>query len=60
MTEIIDRRAAIRHAIEMAGPGDIVLILGKGHETTETRKEQTIPFNDREEAEKALDALQQK
>jgi len=60
VTEIIDRRAAIRHAIEMAGPGDIVMILGKGHETTQTLKEHTIPFNDREEAEKALDALQQK
>jgi len=60
VTEIVDRRSAIQHAIAMAGPGDIVMILGKGHETTQTLKEHTVPFNDREEAEKALDALLQK
>lgn len=57
VTEIIDRREAIQHAISIARPGDIVMILGKGHETTQTLKERTIPFNDREEAEKALEAL---
>ena len=30
--EVGDRRAAIRAAIDEAGPGDIVLIAGKGHE----------------------------
>ncbi len=57
VTKIIDRREAIQHAIKMAQPGDIVMILGKGHETTQTLKDHTIPFNDREEAEKALSAL---
>ncbi|MBN1542635.1 UDP-N-acetylmuramoyl-L-alanyl-D-glutamate--2,6-diaminopimelate ligase [candidate division KSB1 bacterium] len=54
---IIDRREAIRAAIENAGPNDIVMILGKGHETTQTIKDRTIEFNDRIEAEKALDFL---
>ncbi|MBN2356528.1 UDP-N-acetylmuramoyl-L-alanyl-D-glutamate--2,6-diaminopimelate ligase, partial [candidate division KSB1 bacterium] len=57
VTAIIDRREAIEKAIGMAKAGDIVMILGKGHELTQTLKERTIPFNDREEAEKALDTL---
>ena len=57
VTQIIDRREAIRHAVGIAQPGDIVMILGKGHETTQTLKDRTIPFSDREEAENALIAL---
>jgi UDP-N-acetylmuramoyl-L-alanyl-D-glutamate--2,6-diaminopimelate ligase len=60
VTEIIDRREAIQHAIAIARPGDIVMILGKGHETTQTLRDRTIPFNDREEAEKALEDLIQR
>ena len=30
----------------MAQPGDLVLIAGKGHETTQTLKDRTIEFND--------------
>lgn len=56
-TTIIDRGEAINRAIGMARPGDIVMILGKGHELTQTLKDRTIPFNDREEAEKALDRV---
>jgi len=54
---IPDRGDAIRHAVAMARPGDIVMILGKGHETTQTLKNRTVEFNDRVEAEKALQAL---
>ncbi len=54
---IIDRQQAINRAIRMAQPNDIVMILGKGHETTQTIREKTIDFNDRIEAEKALDSL---
>jgi UDP-N-acetylmuramyl tripeptide synthase len=43
---IHDRRQAIERAIEMAQPGDFVLIAGKGHETTQTLKDRTIEFND--------------
>jgi UDP-N-acetylmuramoyl-L-alanyl-D-glutamate--2,6-diaminopimelate ligase len=60
VTRIIDRREAIERAIGMAQPGDIVMILGKGHETTQTLKDRTIPFNDREEAEAALITLLKK
>jgi len=52
---IIDRAEAIQYGINMAKKGDIVMILGKGHETTQTLKEKTIEFNDRVEAEKALE-----
>jgi UDP-N-acetylmuramoyl-L-alanyl-D-glutamate--2,6-diaminopimelate ligase len=49
-----DREKAIRRAIESAGPGDIVLIAGKGHETYQTLKDKTIPFDDREVARNIL------
>ena len=52
--KIPDRGRAIRYAVNMAQPGDIVMILGKGHETTQTLKERTIEFNDRQQAEEAL------
>ncbi len=54
---ILDRREAIRQGVKMARRGDIVMLLGKGHETTQTLKDRTIEFNDRVEAEKALAAL---
>ncbi len=43
---VLDRRAAIQRAIEMAGPRDIVLIAGKGHETTQEVAGKTEPFDD--------------
>lgn len=49
-----DREKAIRRALERAGPDDIVLIAGKGHETYQTLKDKTIPFDDREVARKLL------
>ncbi len=52
-----DRGEAIRYAVKMAQPGDIVMLLGKGHETTQTLRDRTIEFNDRTQAEKALDEL---
>ncbi len=51
---IVERRDAIRRAIEAARPGDIVLIAGKGHETTQVFHDRTIHFDDREEAARAL------
>lgn len=54
---IIDRHDAIEFAIHQAQPGDIVMLIGKGHETTQTLKDRTIHFNDVEEAEKALSNL---
>jgi len=43
---IADRAKAICHAIEIAGPGDIVLLAGKGHETTQEINSEKYPFND--------------
>jgi len=49
-----DRRAAIRSALEEAGPGDVVLIAGKGHETEQRIGNRTIPFDDRTVAHEEL------
>ncbi|MEV4422734.1 UDP-N-acetylmuramoyl-L-alanyl-D-glutamate--2,6-diaminopimelate ligase [Patulibacter sp. NPDC049589] len=54
---IEDRRAAIERAIALAGPRDIVLITGKGHEQGQQFADRTIPFDDREVAREALAAL---
>lgn len=51
---IVDRREAINHAIHDAKAGDIVIIAGKGHENYQIFKNETIHFDDREEARKAL------
>ncbi|MDD2391940.1 MAG: UDP-N-acetylmuramoyl-L-alanyl-D-glutamate--2,6-diaminopimelate ligase [Bacilli bacterium] len=51
---VIDRHDAIKKAINIAQPKDIVLILGKGNENDEKLKTGTIYFNDTEEAIKAL------
>ncbi|MBN1917155.1 MAG: UDP-N-acetylmuramoyl-L-alanyl-D-glutamate--2,6-diaminopimelate ligase [Verrucomicrobia bacterium] len=49
-----DRRAAIETAIAMARAGDTVLIAGKGHETYQQFRNQTIVFDDRAVARAAL------
>lgn len=43
----VDRREAIKKAIEMARPNDIVLIAGKGHEPYQIFAHHTIAFDDR-------------
>ncbi|MEB3285019.1 MAG: UDP-N-acetylmuramoyl-L-alanyl-D-glutamate--2,6-diaminopimelate ligase [Candidatus Sericytochromatia bacterium] len=50
----VDREAAIFRAIEIAQPGDLVLIAGKGHETSQVFSDRTIHFDDREVARRAL------
>jgi UDP-N-acetylmuramoyl-L-alanyl-D-glutamate--2,6-diaminopimelate ligase len=53
-----DRRAAIERAMEMARPGDIVVIAGKGHEQgQEFERGRKVPFDDREVAREALRGL---
>ena len=51
---IADRREAIAHGLRLAGPGDLVVIAGKGHETTQIVGPRIIPFDDRAEAREAL------
>jgi UDP-N-acetylmuramoyl-L-alanyl-D-glutamate--2,6-diaminopimelate ligase len=56
-TKIVDRREAIDHAIGLAGPGDVVVIAGKGHETyQEIAGGVKLPFDDREVAREVLRA----
>src|SRR5205085_4147379 len=49
-----DRRAAIALALSAARPGDLVLIAGKGHETTQQIGTESYPFDDRAVAAQIL------
>jgi UDP-N-acetylmuramoyl-L-alanyl-D-glutamate--2,6-diaminopimelate ligase len=51
-----DRRRAIDLALRDARPGDVVVIAGKGHETTQTIGDEVLPFDDREVATELLEA----
>jgi UDP-N-acetylmuramoyl-L-alanyl-D-glutamate--2,6-diaminopimelate ligase len=53
-TRLADRAAAIRQAIAEAGPGDVVMVIGKGHETYQIIGDRTLHFDDREVAAAAL------
>jgi UDP-N-acetylmuramoyl-L-alanyl-D-glutamate--2,6-diaminopimelate ligase len=54
---IPDRRAAIRHALETARPGDIVLLAGKGHEPTLATAAGPQPWDESQIARDALREL---
>jgi UDP-N-acetylmuramoyl-L-alanyl-D-glutamate--2,6-diaminopimelate ligase len=54
---IVDRREAIVRALEMAQPGDAVVIAGKGHETYQVLRDRTVPFDDRQIAREVLTRL---
>ncbi len=51
---IPDRAEAIAYAVKNALSGDLILIAGKGHETTQEFATETIDFDDRKHASKAL------
>ena len=44
---VLDRREAIAAAVREAREGDVVLVAGKGHESTQTIGNQVLPFDDR-------------
>lgn len=54
---IPDRKAAIRKTFGMASKGDIVLLLGKGHENSIIYKDYTMPYDEIAEAKKALEEI---
>jgi len=51
---IVDRRAAIARAVELARPGDLVLVAGKGHEKYQVIGDKVLPFDDVAVAREAL------
>ena len=52
----LDRRRAIRRALQAAHDGDVVVIAGKGHESGQTANGVTVPFDDRVVAREVLEA----
>jgi len=56
--EIGDREAAIAEAVSQLGPGDTLLIAGKGHEQGQIVGDRTIPFDDGAVARSAVAALE--
>ncbi len=57
---ILDRKEAIRFAIENAGKGDIILLCGKGHEEYEIDSRGARPFSEREIVYDALNKNKRK
>jgi UDP-N-acetylmuramoyl-L-alanyl-D-glutamate--2,6-diaminopimelate ligase len=55
--EVAGRRAAIDEAVRLAGPGDVVAVLGKGHERGQEVNGEVLPFDDRIELAAALAAV---
>ncbi|MBP8998333.1 MAG: hypothetical protein KBG10_08620 [Anaerolineaceae bacterium] len=54
MTEIADRKKAIKYALENAKKDDIILITGLGHEQFKVQNGKKTPWNDAEEVKKLL------
>jgi UDP-N-acetylmuramoyl-L-alanyl-D-glutamate--2,6-diaminopimelate ligase len=56
-TEVGDRAEAILRGVDALGPGDALLIAGKGHETGQIVGDDVLPFDDVEQASVAVAAL---
>ncbi len=56
--EVGDRAEAILRAVDALGPGDALLIAGKGHETGQIVGDDILPFDDAEQASVAVAALE--
>jgi UDP-N-acetylmuramoyl-L-alanyl-D-glutamate--2,6-diaminopimelate ligase len=55
--EVGDRAEAILRGVDALGPGDALLVAGKGHETGQVIGTQSYPFDDVEQASLAVAAL---
>jgi UDP-N-acetylmuramoyl-L-alanyl-D-glutamate--2,6-diaminopimelate ligase len=55
--EVGDRAEAILRGVDALGPGDALLICGKGHETGQVVGDDVLPFDDAEQASVAVAAL---
>ena len=53
----MDRAGAIRSALASAGPDDVIVVAGKGHEQGQVFADRTLPFDDRAEVRAAIDDL---
>ncbi|WP_327191947.1 glutamate ligase domain-containing protein, partial [Sulfitobacter geojensis] len=56
-TEVGDRAEAILRGVDAIGPGDALLVAGKGHEMGQTVGDDVLPFDDVEQASVAVAAL---
>ena len=56
-TEVADRAEAILRGVDALGPGDALLVAGKGHETGQVVGDDVFPFDDAEQASVAVAAL---
>ncbi|BAS08477.1 UDP-N-acetylmuramoyl-L-alanyl-D-glutamate--2,6-diaminopimelate ligase [Arthrobacter sp. Hiyo4] len=54
--EVYPRDAAIRRAVELAGPADTILVAGRGHEVWQEVKGVNLALDDRVELRNALTA----
>jgi UDP-N-acetylmuramoyl-L-alanyl-D-glutamate--2,6-diaminopimelate ligase len=57
VTEVADRAEAILRGVDALGPGDALLVCGKGHETGQVVGDTVYPFDDAEQASVAVAAL---
>jgi UDP-N-acetylmuramoyl-L-alanyl-D-glutamate--2,6-diaminopimelate ligase len=57
---VLDRRAAIERALRAAGPGDVVIVAGKGHERVQHLPEGDVPFHDASVVRELLEELEGK
>lgn len=57
-TEVADRAEAILRGVDALGPGDALLVAGKGHETGQVVGNDIYPFDDAEQASVAVAALE--
>jgi len=57
LQEIGDREEAIRAAVKMLKPGDLLVVAGKGHESGQIIGDRTLPFSDHDVVRKALSEI---